>query len=401
MIINHNIASLNTMNRMQQNEKATQTSLAKLSSGLRINSAADDAAGLAISEKMRGQIRGLDQSVRNAQDGTSLLQTAEGGLNETQSILQRMRELAVQSSTDTNTTTDRTAIQTEMTQLTNEVDRIANTTEFNTKKLLNGNLQGVQAAKVGVVDDEATFANGLVSLGAVTNAVSATATDVIRINIVNNGSAGAQFSVGNISVTTVLGNILASTVAINSTTGMITISGGSGAAGSADLTIAVSSFTNIKTGDSITISTQKAQVALSDSSKEVRLQIGANAGQELHIGISDMDSGSLGVRALDGTALDVTSQTNASGAVKLIDNAIQSVSIQRSSLGAYQNRLDHTVNNLTTSSENLTSAESRVRDVDMAKEMTNFQKNNILNQAAQAMMAQANQLPQGVLQLLK
>lgn len=403
MIINHNIASLNTYNRMSQNQKATESSLAKLSSGLRINSAADDAAGLAISEKMRGQIRGLDQATRNAQDGTSLLQTAEGGLNETQSILQRMRELAVQSANNTNTTADRTALQTEMTQLTSEIDRIANTTEFNTKKLLNGSLKGVSGAVAGSGAIESTFANGSVSLGAMTNISQAAVTDVLHINVVS----GSGLSAATISVSSVLGTIVTSAVVVSTTTaGATTIKFKASVSGMttsklSSVTIAVTNGSKVASGDSITISIQSSKVANTDSSKAVHLQIGANAGQELEVGIDNMDSTSLGVRATDGSALDITSQSRASGAITLINNAIQTVSIERSTLGAYQNRLDHTVNNLTTSSENLTSAESRIRDVDMAKEMTNYQKNSILNQASQAMLAQANQLPQGVLQLLK
>lgn len=394
MIINHNLASLNTYNRMTANQKATESSLAKLSSGLRINSAADDAAGLAISEKMRGQIRGLDQATRNAQDGTSLLQTAEGGLNETQSILQRMRELAVQATNDTNTTADRTALQTEMTQLTNEIDRIANTTEFNTKKLLNGSLKGVTAAIAGAGAAEATFANGTVVMSQMTLFSVAKRTDVVHINVVSSSTISAGLSNGKFSITTVLGNISNGKVKISGSS--IVISDGT-----QSLKYSIKNASKIQSGDSITISVTQAQAANSDSTKAIHLQIGANAGQELEVGIDKMDSTSLGVRATSGAALDITSQSKASGAVMLINNAIQTVSIERSTLGAYQNRLDHTVNNLTTSSENLTSAESRIRDVDMAKEMTTYQKNSILNQASQAMLAQANQLPQGVLQLLK
>lgn len=400
MIINHNLASLNTYNRMTANQKATESSLAKLSSGLRINSAADDAAGLAISEKMRGQIRGLDQATRNAQDGTSMLQTAEGGLNESQSILQRMRELAVQASSDTNTTSDRTALQTEMTQLTSEIDRIANTTEFNTKKLLNGDLKGVTAAVNASGTTEASFANGSVALKSISKISTALKTDAIHINVVNALSNGIStgFSKAVFSITTVLGNIVGTGVVV-SKGGNIYISAAS--VGGAALKIAISNATSIRSGDSITISITAKQAANSDSTKAVHLQIGANSGQELQVGISKMDSTSLGVRSTTGVSLDITTQAKASGAVTLINNAIQTVSLERSKIGAFQNRLEHTVNNLTTSSENLTSAESRIRDVDMAKEMTTYQKNSILNQASQAMLAQANQLPQGVLQLLK
>jgi flagellin len=242
----------------------------KLSSGLRINRAGDDAAGLAISEKMRGQVRGLDQASRNAQDGISLIQTAEGALNETHDILQRMRELSVQGANDTNTTADRAEIQKEITQLTEEIDRIANTTEFNTQNLLSG------------------------------------------------GFSGKSF------------------------------------------------------------------------------QIGANSGQTITLTIATMGAAGLGV-----DAIAVSSNTAANTSITAIDAAISRVSSERSKLGAMQNRLEHTINNLSASSENLTAAESRIRDVDMAKEMMNQTKNSILGQAAQAMLAQANQQPQGVLQLLR
>ncbi|MGG0739527.1 flagellin [Niallia taxi] len=269
MRINHNIAALNTYRQLSSATNAQSKSMEKLSSGQRINRAGDDAAGLAISEKMRGQIRGLDQASRNSQDGISLIQTAEGALNETHAILQRMRELAVQGGNDTNTTDDRTQIKTEIDQLTKEIDRISETTEFNTKNLLDG------------------------------------------------------------------------------------------------------SFT-------------------------ATLQVGANNGQTISFSISKMDSAGLTIGAIS-----VGTNAQASGSISLLDDAIKAVSTQRSNLGALQNRLEHTITNLDTSSENLTAAESRVRDVDMAKEMMNQTKNSILSQAAQSMLAQANQQPQGVLQLLQ
>lgn len=407
MIINHNLSAMNAHRNMASNTNASSKSMEKLSSGLRINRAGDDAAGLAISEKMRGQIRGLDQASRNSQDSISMIQTAEGALNETHSILQRMRELAVQGSNDTNTSVDRTSIQDEINQLTKEVDRIANTTEFNTKKLLNGDLQGITGAKAGVVDKEATFANGTVKLGAVTNASLATSTDVIRINITKDtftdGSSLATtgvLSTGMFSVSTVLGNINKADVLVSGGTNIVIKSaGGTGN----DITVALTNaqMMALKSGDTITLSLQKAEAAQTDSSKQVRAQIGANAGQELGIGISDMGSEALGIRKTNGDALDLTTQTSSSGAIKLINNAIERVSTERSKLGAIQNRLEHTINNLNTSSENLQSSESRIRDVDMAKEMTNYSKNNILTQAAQAMLAQAKSAPEQVLQLLR
>lgn len=270
MIINHNLNAMNAHRNMAINNTNSAKSMEKLSSGLRINRAGDDAAGLAISEKMRGQIRGLDQAARNSQDGISLIQTAEGALQETHAILQRMRELAVQASNDTNVDKDRTAISDEISQLKDEIDRISTQTEFNTKTLLDGNAKGV------------------------------------------------------------------------------------------------------------------------------KFQVGANSGQQVSLDIAKMDSTALTVNNLD-----VSGSTAATKAINTVNDAIEAVSKERSNLGAMQNRLEHTIANLNTSSENLQASESRVRDVDMAKEMMAFSKNNILQQAAQAMLAQANQQPQQVLQLLR
>jgi flagellin len=277
MIINHNLPALNTYRNLGINTNETAKAMEKLSSGLRINRAGDDAAGLAISEKMRAQIRGLDQAARNAQDGISLIQTAEGALNETHSILQRMRELAVQAANDTYTTSDRAKLGAEVSQLTKEINRIASQTEFNTKKLL--------------------------------------------------------------------------------------MSGGGASA--------------------------------------IRFQVGANSGQQIKMSINKMDAKALLGASTFGSQFSTNTSSEFGSIIEAINSAINSVSKERANLGAYQNRLEHTINNLNTSSENLTAAESRIRDVDMAKEMMNFTRSNILNQAAQAMLAQANQLPQGVLQLLR
>ncbi|MCR1933679.1 flagellin [Clostridium tepidum] len=272
MIINHNLNAMNAHRNMGINIGNSAKAMEKLSSGLRINRAGDDAAGLSISEKMRAQIRGLNQASRNAQDGISLIQTAEGALNETHSILQRMRELSVQAANDTNVDVDRDAIKAEIDALNSEIDRISSTTQFNEKDLLNGTL-------------------------------------------------------------------------------------------------------------------------------DANLQIGANKDENLSLNIkidTAMNSDELGTKNVD-----VTDHTKAQESISTVNSAIKTVSTQRSALGALQNRLEHTIANLDNASENLQAAESRVRDVDMAKEMMNFSKNNILQQAAQAMLAQANQAPQGVLQLLR
>ncbi len=283
MRINNNIMAMNANRQLAINNTNTQKSLEKLSSGFRINRAGDDAAGLSISEKMRAQIRGLEMASKNAQDGISLIQTAEGALDEVHSILQRMRELAVQSANDTNmTTVDRQAMQTEINQLLEEISGISTRTQFNTQTLLDG-----------------TF-------------------------------------------------------------------------------------------------------------KDKVFHIGANSGQNMKITIGAMTTSGLGIKDLKVENLETTTvsggiltQEGADKAITTINDAINQVSTQRSELGAIQNRLEHTVKNLDNSAENLQAAESRIRDVDMAKEMMEFTKQTILQQAATAMLAQANQVPQTVLQLLR
>ncbi len=270
MVVQHNLSAMNTSRQLNGVTSSLSKSTEKLSSGYRINRAADDAAGLSISEKMRSQIRGLNKASDNAQDGISLIQVAEGALNETHSILQRMNELATQAANDTNTSSDRKAIQQEVDQLTSEIDRIRSTTQFNTQNLLDG-----------------------------------------------------SFSKKN-------------------------------------------------------------------------LQIGSLSGQSISISVSNMNATSLGVNGLK-----VSSFSGAGEAMSKIQAAIDKVSTQRSKLGALQNRLEHTINNLDTTSENTQAAESRIRDTDMADEMVQYSKNNILSQAGQSMLSQANQQTQGVLSLLQ
>ena len=277
MIVQHNMTALNANRQLGITNTNLAKSTEKLSSGYRVNRAADDAAGLSISEKMRGQIRGLNQASTNAQDGTSLIQTAEGALSEIHSVLQRMRELTVQASNDTNVTADREAIALEVRALTSEIDRISQQTEFNTMKLLSGGFDG----KV--------------------------------------------------------------------------------------------------------------------------LQVGANAKQLISFGISTMSSAGLSVGDAKVAAIISAGKSGASitGVISTVDAALTKVSLQRSKLGAIQNRLEHTIANADNTSENLQSAESRIRDVDMAKEMVSYSKSSILQQAGQSMLAQANQATQGVLSLLQ
>jgi flagellin len=351
MQINHNIAALNTYNKLNSASNAQAKSMEKLSSGLRINKAGDDAAGLAISEKMRAQVRGLDQASRNSQDGISMIQTAEGALNETHDILQRMRELTVQSNNDTNTSDDRAEIQKEIGQLVQEVDGIAQRTEFNTKNLLQG--------KVGLKLDSTD--NGTLDTLAlsydvdVTNAKAGTTYTFAHTNDTNaitltDGTTTQQVTVG------AAGAFTAGTVLDFDKLGVkITLKQGGTFGSDGGSELALDAKTLITEDDSTINSSAK-------------IQIGANSNQTLNVSISDMSASSLGSSASPAFALNgvnVTTQTFDDN-LAVIDQAIKDVSGERSKLGAYQNRLEHTINNLNTSSENLTAAESRVRDVDYA-----------------------------------
>ncbi|OZU88224.1 flagellin [Virgibacillus indicus] len=411
MIINHNIAALNTHRQLSSNSNAVQGSLEKLSSGLAINKAGDDAAGLAISEKMRGQIRGLEMAQKNAQDGISLIQTAEGALNETHAILQRMRELAVQSSNDTNTETDRAELQKEVDQLSEELSRIGNTTEFNTQNLLNGKFEGTfhiganeqQNLKININDMRGN------KLGVTGNAkfeetVSVTETGAadLKDGIYKVDGTDLKDADGNVVATTT--DQLTWTASVGETddtfvftqeidSGTIKIANGEATAvsefenGGLQAGTYTANATTLKDSNGNTIATSTDGTTFTGlDGKTTLLTVDTALTADTTISVG---------------GIDVSSQSAADSAITTIQSAIDTVSAERSKLGAYQNRLDHTINNLGTSAENLTAAESRIRDVDMAKEMMEFTKNNILSQAAQSMLAQANQQPQGVLQLLR
>ena len=407
MIINHNMASLNTLNSLNANSTTMQKSLAKLSSGLRINSAADDAAGLAISEKMRGQISGLDTASSNAQNGISLLQTAEGALDETTSILQRMRELAVESSSDTITDSDRTDIQSEFSELSEEIDRIASTTQFNTKNLLDGSMSENNTAVTANVSENTSFASGTTAGTLVTaltdssgNSLGITAGDTISLSYVKDGAL--QTTSFTVAATTTIADLDTGDFAITTpTTGTLTATATTGGTTTAvyGLTYTVTDSSGDKrtsASDALSDFTQTTAANNLRADGTATILIGANTGQDFNISIAAMDASSLGV-----ANLTVTSQTAAEVAISVIDTATSMVSAARGKMGAEENRLEHTINNLTTASENTTAAESRIRDVDMAAEMAEYTKLSVINQAATAMLAQSNQLPQQVLSLLK
>ena len=389
MIINHNMNALNAHRNMNVNNTAAGKSMEKLSSGLRINRAGDDAAGLAISEKMRGQIRGLTQASRNSADGISMIQTAEGALNETTNILQRMRELAVQASNDTNTSSDRNEIQKEINALTEEVDRIANNTEFNTQKLLNGNKSGKAGdeIKAAVTEVKGEFE---IELGA---APTATKKLVIGGQEITISAPANKTSIENDINTALDGKFTAEYTDATHKIKLTQVKG-------TDIKEIEAKYDGAK----VTTKTVKAGVEGKDaqiSEGKVSLQVGANASQSMTIEIGDMRAEALSITNDEGKGLSIETAEDANKAITAFDAALNAVSSQRANLGAVQNRLEYTISNLDNTAENLTSAESTLRDVDMAKEMMEYSKNNILNQAAQAMISQANQQPQNVLQLLR
>ena len=541
MVIQHNMQAANANRQLgtivSNQSKATE----KLSSGYRINRAADDAAGLSISEKMRSQIRGLNQASTNAEDGISLIQTAEGALTESHSILQRMRELSVQAANGTETDDDREAVQNEISQLQDELDRIADTTEFNTMKLLNGNLDGSSSSTTSAGPAFGAYDSGLKAFvssdvagvkvattvsakegaesaiwdakgttltlnlkkgkvysqdeidelvknaqqensqatGKVANVSVKLSTGVLTAEKANAGEATVAGAKSKIDATEIVAADAKTYVGANSiaikakkygkdndvtitikfdaevgkekitrktdptydASGSITAAGKyevSLQAGKTyteediekllkeagldyDVTLSGPAPDNNDSSNTLFITDSAANVKLeladgaglgdtdaylgqsnydisSNGGEGLTLQIGANEGQTMSLNIGDMSASALGV---SGNSINISTQDGASKATSVIDDAIKKVSAQRSSLGAVQNRLEHTISNLDTSSENLQTAESRIRDVDMAEEMVEYSKNNILQQAAQSMLAQANQSTQGVLSLLQ
>jgi flagellin len=356
MRIMNNIMALNAHRQLGINQTNSSKSMERLSSGMRINRAGDDAAGLAISEKMRGQIRGLKQAARNAQDGISLIQTAEGALNETHAILQRMRELATQSATDTNTGVDRDEIQKEINQLAEEINRIAETTEFNTQNLLGG-------------DFKAKFHIGANQGQNVELAINAMDAQSLKVG------GEIKLEVEEESGVEVLG------VANQDILKVVDEDG-------TETTVAV------KIGDDYFALSDVVAVDGGGNAK-----LAAKAGAE-ELAYTEATSDDPAMLTMSGDGINVSSQKSADIAITVINDAIETVSAERSKLGAMQNRLEHTIANLGTSAENLQAAESRIRDLDMAEEIMAFTKNNILQQAATAMLAQANMAPQSVLQLL-
>ncbi|APT76602.1 flagellin [Marinitoga sp. 1137] len=394
MRIYHNIEALNAWRTLSNVKTNMGKSLEKLSSGLRINRAADDAAGLAISEKMRNQIKGLDTAVRNAQDAISMIQTAEGGLDEVHSILKRMRELAVQASTDTNTDADRVQLQNEFTELRDEINRIAKTTQFNTKNLLDGSLRETRDA----------YAK-LVSPGSAHFEVGTTGTTLIDGNIVLevgqfSGTATSTLEVKATLVTaggtkTVTTNVQAGSIAITVGSAQVSITWDKTQIASIDdFGGTLAKGTKVDGG---AVAVYGQVTAGATGVNPLNYHIGANEGQVINLGFESMKADDIGIT----THLKIDTQSDAEFAISAIDASIYKVSAFRAKLGAAQNRLEHTIKNLGVASENLTAAESRIRDADVAKVMADYTRQQILLQSGTAMLSQANQLPQQALQLLR
>lgn len=371
MRINNNLMAMNTHRQYSLNNDKMAAATKKLSSGYRINSAGDDAAGLAISEKMRAQIRGLQMASKNSEDAISLVQTAEGALQESESILQRMRELAVQSSSDTNEDIDRDALDAEFQALIDELDDIASDTAFNDMKLLNGSFGSTY--DVAAASDIQVGQDGVVSI----EIEGFTADDTVTFAVVGGTPDTYTATLGSDS--TVVANL-------TDAAGENTLVMDFGQGRSVTIKLAASTVADGLVGD----------LDFTVTAGSGTIQTGANSGETLSISIADMSADGLSV-----SALDVTDRTNASSALTTLDAAINTVSTERASLGAIQNRLDHKINNLDTTAENLTAAESRIRDIDMAAEMTQYTQTSILVQAATSMLAQANAAPQNVLSLLQ
>ena len=461
MVVQHNMQAANANRMLNVTTSAQSKSTEKLSSGYKINRAADDAAGLTISEKMRKQIKGLDRASTNAEDGVSAVQTAEGALTEVHSMLQRMNELATQSANGTNSNTDRKAIQDEIDQLTTEIDRVSETTKFNETYLLKGDgsekahnvnahdagLDGVTLAdkgdtvevtlktlnagdkisiagknySIGSTADEAKKLLGTTYDGSVKATINGTEYTLVadgaekkdenklaKATIEALVEAGGTVEVGG-KKTTVIRDKATPADGIDDNDSTVITAGKAYQLQTAEIVKASSIGTDTAaevngtnkndnyTTAAATFTLKKGTVSYKDS-LSFNLHVGADADMtnKITVNIDSMNSAGLGVKGIK-----ADTEQDATYAIDAIADAISTVSSQRSALGAVQNRLEHTINNLDNVVENTTSAESRIRDTDMAKEMVNYSKNNILAQAGQSMLAQANQSNQGVLSLLQ
>ena len=455
MVVKNNMSAINTLNTLNKNHSALAKSLQKVSSGMRINSAADDASGYAISERMRVQIRSLDQDNRNTQNGNSMMKVAEGAVSSTVEILKTLKEKVINAANDTNTDSDRQQIQKELDQSIDQINDNANVT-YNGKYLVDGshnrsvNTDATGATQKGTVTHLTNESLGKstdfgTKLTALTNrngeSLNIQSGDTCTVSVVVEGKTyTTSFKVGTSDLTAALitnankavcgTNTLSSTVSLEAASTDYNI--GTGSAGTVVTTADLGSALTIRSNATATASTVEKQIAgfticitdangninksanavLDNFSESIRaqnfsednaivLQTGTKANQAIKVGLSDMRAQALGLQGKDGTTLNVSTQKNANAAINVLDNAIQKALDQQTTIGAIESRLEYTSTNLTTASENVTASESTIRDADMAKEMTEYTKNNVLLQAAQSMLAQANQNSSSVLSLLQ
>ena len=442
MVVKNNISALNTLNTMNRNNSALSKSLEKVSSGMKINSAADDASGYAISEKMRVQIRSLDQANQNAQNGNKLLKTAEGAVSSTLDILKTLKEKVVNAANDTNTTADRQIIQDELNQAIDQINDNANVT-FNGKTLVDGSMNKAIATATTAAFTNQSLSTATAVASTLTqlqdrngNTLDIKSTDKIKVSFVQNGRTfTTEYSAGTTALTDVFANVTtqaggsygfgalanaASAIGVDATgTSVYTADGTSaitavGASGGTEQQISGFSISvsgvdgNVKKSINEKLDDFTNTIKAQDKSNNnaLTLQIGTSSNQSINVGLSDMRARALGLQGTDATTgvvknIDVTTKDNANVAINVLDTAITKVLSEQTKIGSVESRLDYTSTNLTTASENVSAAESTIRDANMAKEMTEFTKNNILMQASQAMLAQANQSTQNVLSLLQ
>ena len=439
MVVKNNMSAVSTLNTLNKNSSALSKSLAKVSSGMKINSAADDASGYAISERMRVQIRSLDQANSNTQNGSSMMKVAEGAVSSTVDILKTLKEKAINAANDTNTDTDRATIQKEMDQYIDQINDNANVT-YNDKYLINGSHNNKTTATCTALTNE-SLGTGTKATSALTSLQSRTgedlnihSTDRVTVSYVQEGKTyTTTFDVGTNTLDDIVKSVSTAKngtdtgSAVASLTGSTSYIGKDGAGNSvytADngnaLTITaskagtkeqISGFT-ISIADNTGAVNKTANASLDAFSEQIRaqnksddnalvLQVGTKANQSIKIGLTDMRSEALGLKGSDGSTLNISTQDKANAAVNVLENALQKALDQQTTIGAVESRLSYTSSNLTTASENVQSSESTIRDADMAKEMTEYTKNNVLLQAAQSMLAQANQNSSAVLSLLQ
>ena len=437
MVVKNNMSALSTLNTLNKNSSALSKSLQKVSSGMKINSAADDASGYAISERMRVQIRSLDQANSNAQNGGSMLKVAEGAVSSTVEILKTLKEKAVNAANDTNTDQDRQTIQKELDQSIDQINDNANVT-FNGQYLVDGSKNSATKATCTAMTNQnlsaATASSTALTALAARNgdSLNIQSSDTVTVSWVKDGKTySCSMLVGStntlatiISTAADNGHALSGDIEFKHNSSEIAVDGSGNtvytASGESGITIAskgtgidgqISGFT-ISIKDNTGASRKSANAALDAFDESLRaqnksednsisLQIGTKANQTINVGLTDMKAQALGLQGKDNSTIQVGNQEQANAAINVLDNAIQKALDQQTTLGAAQSRLEYTQSNLTTASENVTSAESTIRDADMAKEMTEYTKNNVLMQAAQSMLAQANQSSSNALSLLQ